>query len=64
MNTWIELINEPVKSEVWGLNLSYPDIKDLLPVAVVFGISILLSVLWLLAVWEYTCLKSKYLRKS
>lgn len=57
MNTWIELINRPVKPEVWGLNLSYLDIKDLIPVVVIFGISILLSILWLLAIWEYTWLK-------
>ena len=64
MNTWTELISETIRSEPLRLNFPYSDIRDLLPVAVIVGISILLSVLWLLAVWEYTWLKGKYLPKS
>jgi len=64
MNTWIELISETIRPESLRLNFPYPDIRDLLPVAIICGISILLSALWLLAVCEYTWFKGKYLPKS
>jgi hypothetical protein len=37
---------------------------DLLPVAIICGISILLAGLWLLAVLEYTWLKCRYFPQS
>jgi len=64
MNTWIELISKTIRSESLRLNIPYPDIRDLLPLAIICGISILLSALWLLALCEYTWLKDKYLSKS
>ncbi len=64
MSNWIELISETIRPESLRLNFPYPVIRDLLPVAIICGISILLSALWLLAVCEYTWLKGKYLPKS
>jgi hypothetical protein len=61
MSTWIELISEPMRAETVRLDLSYPDIGDLLPVAIVCGISILLAGLWLLAVLECTWLRDRHL---
>ncbi len=63
MDTWTELISETMGPEMLRLDLSYPDTGNLLPVAIVCGISILLAGLWLLAVLEYTWLKCSYLPK-
>ena len=54
MSTWIKLISETMEPETPGLDLSYPDIGCLLPVAIICGISILLAGLWLLVVLECT----------
>jgi len=62
MNKWIELISEPLRSESLGLNISYLDAGDLLPVAIICGISIILAGLWLLAVLDYTWLKNRNLQ--
>jgi hypothetical protein len=64
MSKLFELISGITEPESLSLNLPYPDIKDLLTVAIICGISILLSALWLLALCEYTWLKGKYLTKS
>lgn len=64
MNKWIESISETIRPESLRLNLPYPDIMDLLPVAIICGISILLAGLWLLAVLEYTWLKCRYFPQS
>ena len=64
MNTWIELISKTIRPELLRLNIPYPDIEDLLPAAIICGISILLSALWLLALCEYTWLKGEYLPRS
>ena len=64
MNTWVELISKTIRSESLRLNIPYPDIEDLLHVAIICGISILLSALWLLVLCEYTWLKVKYLPRS
>jgi hypothetical protein len=64
MNKWIESISETIRPESFRLNFSYPDIMDLLPVAIICGISILLAGLWLLAILEYTWLKCRYLPQS
>jgi hypothetical protein len=64
MNTWIELISKIISSESLRLNIPYPDIRELLPLAIICAISILLSALWLLALCEYTWLKGKYLPRS
>lgn len=61
MNTWIELFPGPMGPETLRLDLFYPGIESLLPVAVVCGISILLAGLWLLAVLEYTWLRDRHL---
>jgi hypothetical protein len=60
MSKWIELISEPLRPEVWELDLPRLDIEKLLPVAIICGISILLSALWLLAVCEYEWLRTRH----
>lgn len=59
MNEWFELIYERMRPEELGLDFSYPDVGDLLPVTILCGISLLLTALWLLAVWEYVRLKDQ-----
>jgi hypothetical protein len=53
MSNWLALISERARAEELGLDFAYPDVGDLLPVAILCGISILFTALWLLAVWEY-----------
>jgi len=62
MSKCLVLISEHAKIEELGLDFSYPDIGDLLPVAILCGISVLLTVLWLLAVCEYLCLRGRQKR--
>ena len=64
MNKCRVLISESVKFEELGLDFFYPDIEDLLPAAILCGISILLTVLWLLAVCEYVWLKDRQQREK
>ena len=59
MSKWFELASERMKPEELGLDFSYPDVWDLLPVAILCGISILFTALWLLVVWEYLRLNNK-----
>ena len=59
MSNWLAAISERGGTEELGLEFSYPDVGELLPVAVVCVISILLTALWLLAVWEYVVLRGK-----
>jgi len=53
MSKCLVLISESVKIEELGLDFPYPDVWVLLPVAILCVISILFTVLWLLAIWEY-----------
>lgn len=59
MSDWLALISERVESGELGLDISYPDIVILFPLIIICGISILLTVMWLLVVWEYVRLKDK-----
>ena len=59
MSNWLKVISEHAKIEELGLDFPYPDVWDLLPVAIICGISILFTVMWLLAVWEYVRLKDR-----
>ena len=59
MSKCLVLISERATIEELGLDFSYPDVWDLLPVAILCVISILFTVLWLLAVWEYVWLKDR-----
>ena len=59
MSKCLVLISEPAKAEELGLDFSYPDVGDLLPVTILCGISILFTALWLLAVWEHVRLKGR-----
>ena len=47
------MIFEHARIEELKLDFFYPDAWDLLPVAVLCVITILFTVLWMLAVWEY-----------
>jgi hypothetical protein len=58
------LISEHAKIEELGLDFSSLDVLDLLPVAILCGISILFIALWLLAVWEYLHLRSSRRRAT
>ncbi|MHC4215642.1 MAG: hypothetical protein ACYSWP_20020 [Planctomycetota bacterium] len=64
MNKFLVSISEHAKYEEMGLSFPYPDIWDLLPVAILCGISILFTVLWLLAVWEYAWLRDRQRREN
>ena len=59
MSKCLVLISERAKIEELVLDFSYPDVRVLLPVAILCEISILLTVLWLLVVWEYVRLGDK-----
>ena len=59
MSKCLVLISERAKVEELGLDFSYPDVGDLLPVTILCGISILFTALWLLAVWEYVQLRDR-----
>jgi len=53
MNGWLKIISEPVNIPEFGLDLPYPGLDDLLPVAMICGVSILLTALWVLAMSGY-----------
>jgi hypothetical protein len=59
MSNWLEVNSEHARIEEMGLDFSYPDVWDLLPVAILCVISILFTILWLLAVWEYVRLRDR-----
>ena len=59
MSNWLVMIPEHTKVEELGLNIFYPDVWNLLSVIMLCGISILFTVFWLLAVWEYVWLKDR-----
>ena len=59
MSKCLMLISERAEVEELGLDFSYLDVGDLLPITILCGISLLLTALWLLAVWEYVRLKDQ-----
>jgi len=59
MSKCLMLISEHAKIEELGLDFSYPDVWNLLPVPTLCGTSILVTALWLLAVWEYVQLRGR-----
>jgi hypothetical protein len=63
MNGWLKIISEPVTAPDFGLDLAYPGLSDLLPVAIVCGVSILLTALWILATSGYSRPKDKDLAR-
>ncbi len=63
MNGWLKIISEPVNAPDFGLDLAYPGLNDLLPVAVICGVSILLTTLWVLATSGYTRPKDQRLAR-
>jgi len=56
MTSWIESVAEPMNMGQFELNLLSLDARVLLPVIVICGISLLLTALWVLGVWEYVWL--------
>jgi hypothetical protein len=62
MNEWLKVISESMNPAGLGLKLSYPNLGDFLPVAIICGVSIVLTALWLLVVFEYTWSRGKHLR--
>ena len=59
INICLVLISERAESEEMGLDFSYPEVGDLTPVAVLCGLSIFFTTLWLLVVFAYIRLMSK-----
>ena len=59
MNEWSDLISERMRPDELGLDFSYPDMGDLLPITILCGIPLLLAALWLLAVSAYVCLTGR-----
>lgn len=57
MSKCLVLIAERARIEEQGLEFSYLDARDLMPVVILCAISILLSVLWLLVIAKYTASK-------
>ncbi len=54
MNAWNETITEPLRAATTGFSLTLPNADVLMPIAVICGVSLLLTVLWTLGVCEYT----------
>ena len=63
MNGWLKIISEPVTVPEFGLDLPYPGLNDLLPVAIICGVSVLLTALWVLAMSGCTRPKDKDLAR-
>ena len=63
MTTWIESVAEPMNMTGFELNLLGLNASALLPVIIICGISVLLTTLWVLGVWEYMWLASKHEHK-
>jgi len=61
MDKWNELISEPVRFESLGMNIYSLNAGDQFPVAIIYGISIILAKLCFLAIMDYTWLKNKHL---
>jgi len=59
MTGWLEALPEPMDLRVMGPQIALPQWRDFLPIAVLCGISILCSLLWLLVEWEYAAGKSR-----
>ncbi len=63
MNGWLKIISEPMAAPEFGLDLSYPGLNDLLPAAIICGVSILLTTLWVVATSDYARPKDKDLAR-
>lgn len=64
MKEWLNAIPESMDPGQLRLDIGYPTLWDLLPIAVVCVISILCILLWLLAVWEYAWPRDRHLPES
>ena len=59
----IESVAESMNMTGFELNLSGLNASTLLPVIIICGISVLLTALWVLGVWEYMWLSSRHEHK-
>lgn len=59
MNAWIESISEPMRTSFSDLQTTHLYEVLLAPVAAICGVSLLLTTLWALGVWEYLWLKQR-----
>ena len=57
MNAWIESISEPIRMGSLDLHISYLSKAILALMVVICGVSLLLTTLWALGVWEYLWFK-------
>ena len=59
MTGWLQALPEPVDLRLVEPQIALPQWRDFLPIALLCGISILCSLLWLLMEWEYAATKGK-----
>lgn len=64
MKEWLNAISESMDPGRLGLDISYPTLWDLLPIAVLCVISILCILLRLLTVWQYAWPRDKHFPAS
>lgn len=64
MNEWLNAISESIVPGELGLDICYPSLRDLLPIAVLCVISLLCILLWLVAVWQYAWPKDRHFPES
>jgi hypothetical protein len=53
MNGWLRAVLEPMNPVEFNLNLSFPGLSDLLPIAILCGFCILATAIWALAAAKY-----------
>jgi len=54
MTGWLTTLPEPTDLRTLAPRIDLPQLEEFMPVAVVCAISILCSLLWVLAQWKYT----------
>jgi hypothetical protein len=58
MNAWLRIIYEPL--DPIQINLSLLGVECLLPVAIICGVCVLATAVWVLAVGKYTWSQSRH----
>lgn len=64
MKEWLNAVSESMDAGQLRLDIFFPSLRDLLPIAIVCVISVLCILLWLLAVWQYAQPKDKHFPES
>jgi hypothetical protein len=58
MNGWLEVISEPVNPI--QVNLSLPGVECFLPVAIICGVCVLATAVWMLVVGKYALSRGRH----